>query len=40
MAMLLEDLNFILGHRKALSIEQDQIAQECAAPLLFNGRLD
>ncbi|MBZ9700839.1 MULTISPECIES: hypothetical protein [unclassified Mesorhizobium] len=26
MAMLLEDLNFILRHRKALSIEQDQIA--------------
>lgn len=38
--MLLEDLNSILRHRKALSIEQDQIVQKCVAPIVFYSRLD
>ncbi|TPI24314.1 hypothetical protein FJW08_29830 [Mesorhizobium sp. B3-2-1] len=35
MAMLLEDLNSILRHRKTLRIEQDQIVQKCIAPIVF-----
>ncbi|WP_155772426.1 MULTISPECIES: hypothetical protein [Mesorhizobium] len=39
MAMLLDDLNSILRHRKALSIEQDQIGHRCIASF-FHRRLD
>ncbi|KQU82256.1 hypothetical protein ASD12_32250 [Mesorhizobium sp. Root102] len=40
MAMLLEDLNSILKHGKALSIEQDQNVQKCVAPIVLSAPLD